>query len=85
VHYVRTRLKNPVFNIPALADPLLRFFYHNRADENYLSAQTKMIGCRDTRRQPRIELAQLEQNQVGFRDFPSAGMSRIKGLDRESR
>jgi hypothetical protein len=30
-------------------------------------------------------LAELEQNQVGFRDFARAGMSRIKGLDSRSR
>jgi SAM-dependent methyltransferase len=32
-HYMRTRLKNRAFNIPSLADPVLRFVYHKRAGE----------------------------------------------------
>jgi SAM-dependent methyltransferase len=33
VHYMRERLKNRAFNIPTLADPMLRFVYHKRAGE----------------------------------------------------
>jgi SAM-dependent methyltransferase len=32
-HYMRVRLKSRAFNIPAFADPLLRFVYHKRAGE----------------------------------------------------
>jgi hypothetical protein len=54
----------------------------------HLHVAIRLKGTQPTVRPPNLKdlgLAELEQNQVGFRDFARAGMSRIKGLDSRSR